>query len=333
MRVSHLIPVLMFGLAWTGIPLTAAEVHGATSEVLRLYDISDLTALARDFPARPLSDRMPPVSAIPDQAAADLAPTTSALLDRWFTPAVAALLRSHSEVRGATLLVTGTPTMQAHVERVLAVERQRHSAQVSMHATVCLMEAAHRHQHYPLATLRWRALDGQPGLAVAELTAAERAHLLEQFALDGEAQVVFQPTMTTFAGQLANAAQFAQRAYLAPIFAEHGAQTQIQVLTYGHTLEARATPTDDHAFVHLQVTHTCLDLLAMTRVAIPIVPVDHAEAVEVPQTATASEYLDQAVISGGTLIVATGVYHDQQHGSRVGFLLITAEVVEPSATP
>ena len=329
MRQPHLIPVLLLALAWTGTPLAAAETQGAASDVRRMYDISDLTALVRDFPARPLSGRDLPAAAIPGQDTAAPAPTTTALLDRWFTPAVAALLRSNSEVVGTTLLVTGTPAMQAHVERVLAAERQRQSVQITTHATLCLMEAAHRHQHYPLAALRWRALDGQPGLAVAELSATERAHLLQQFALDGEAQVVSQPTLTTFAGQLGNAAHLSQRAYLAPTFGEHGAGTQIQVLSYGDTLEVRATPTDDHAFVHLQLTHTCVDLLAMTRVAIPIIPVDTAEAVEVPQTATAGEHLDQAVISGGTLIVATGVYHDQQHGPRVGFLIITAEVREP----
>lgn len=333
MRQSHLIPFLMLGLTWTGIRLTAVDTQGAASEVQRMYDLSDLTAKVRDFPARELSVYMPSAAAIADQTTVDQMPSTSALLDRWFIPAVATLLRNHSEVRGNTLLVTGAPTMQAHVERVLAAARQRLSVHVTTHATLCLMEAAHRHQHYPLTTLRWRALDGQPGLAVAELTAAERAQLLERFASDANAQVVFQPTMTGFAGQLINTAHISQRAYLAPTFAEHGAQTRIQVLTYGDVLEARATPTDDRAFVHLQVTHTCVDLLGMTRVAVPIIPADTAEAVELPQTSTASEHLDNAIISGGTLIVATGVYHDQQHGARVGFLLITAEVMESSVTP
>lgn len=317
-----------------------APAANAEAEVLCLYDLSDMAmtsppgfpvlALLRGEVTGEVNATFTPNT--PRAEASMPTPTTTPTLDAvlaaCFEPAIVDLLRTKSALRdGRLLLVTANAAMHRHIEHALATVRRRQNLQVNAHLTLYAMPPQHRQTRYALPGLKWRPLPGQPGAAIADLTPSEQAALIGSLTADREVATVTSPSVTVFAHQLASVTQIAQFPYPAAVFTPKGPELKTSTLMLGEGAEIRMTPTDDNAFIHLQLTQIRVTLLETKPV--PWEGGDAKTRPVVPVTATTTIHIDQAIPNGHGVVVATDTFMLQDHDQpRAGFLVVDCRILD-----
>lgn len=310
----------------------AQPAPAADAETLRLYDLSDLQTPPRDFPALALlRGQLALGGGVFEPGAEKPAPALDDVLRAHFEPAMADLLRPRSALRdGRLLIVTAGPALHRHVETALAAARRRQTLQVTTRIAFYTMPPQQRQTRFALPGLRWRALAGHPGMAIADLTPAEQAGLVGSLRGDQVAQHAC-PSITSFAGQLASAGfDIGQFGYLSPVFTAKGPELKTTTLSLGEGTEVRATPTADNTFIHLELTRVRVVLLET--VPIPWEGRDDAKGGPVvPVTATATIRIDQAIANGHGVVVATDSFLLAKDEPRAGFLIVDCTIQDDAA--
>jgi hypothetical protein len=336
MPTLRAIPSAILLLALNAVLSLATGAEDGEAAVLRMYDLTDLVETPADFPPRSLSVATADATDLIARAAAP-APAHVLDLDTFlanrFEPGIAARLRRACELRnGTTLFLTETPAMHRHVEGVLARARAQAGLQVTITARLFLMDPVLRQSRYGFAGLPWREVPDARGLMWADLAAPDCAIIGQTLAKDHEVELVSAPSLTTFAGQLANASFIRQLAYAKLGFSPAGQVLVSDTVALGETLAVRATATGDRAFIHLVFDHRACRLLELRRT-----PIDGARVAEQPILWEGGERLDAALAAGHGAIIATGLYSDRDGDGkpveRTGFMLIRAEIVEPADPP
>lgn len=300
----------------------------AGEEALRAYDLTDLLAPIVDFPAPELgvvaTDRS---SSEPSANANDPAYVFEQLIVPLFDPPVMTLIRSSSQLRGGTLFLTAQPEVHAHVERVFARQRARQSLQVQVECVLALMDPRIRTSRFTFPGVPWKPLAAHPGLLVAEQTQAEVEVMLAALRGDNDVAIAERPSITAFAGQQVHTAFVHQLAYL-PLHLTEGPEVrQVSEALFGDVLELRATPTADLSLITLKLTHRRSSLLEQRVIETGGTPA------EVPIIWTGEVQVDQVLVAGHSLVIATGVYLDAKTLPQCGFLIVTPTVIAVDGKP
>lgn len=309
-------------------------VHAEDADALRMYDLTDLISEMQDTAPPPLGRssiggdaciKIIPVNPKPSENV-----TLDNLLAKYFDPGMATMIRKHADLRGgSTLFITGSSTLHAHVDHVLTKVRQEHDTQMKLNVSLFLMSPQLRQSRYALGGFDWKAMPGQPGQAITELTAVEFRMMSETLSNDhaGVEQVSSLPSLALFAGKLDHSSKITQLAYKSLTFSSKAKTTDITVINLGDTLSMRATPTADHLFINLDIRHVHCALLEMRD--IDLGPAGKAQE---PVLWKGGEHIQRTIAAGHGLMVATNLYLIGNQ-PRAGFLLMSPDFVKLDQNP
>ena len=309
-------------------------VHAEDADVLRMYDLTDLFSEIQDDAPPPLglssigSDAFKKTTTVNPKPSENI--TLDGLLAKYFDPSMTAIIRKHADLRGgSTLFVTGSPTLHAHVEHVLAQARQQNNAQITLSVSLFLMSPQLRQSRYALSGLDWKAIPGKPGQAIAELTAVEFRMMVETLDHDntGVERVPALPSLPLFAGKLNHSSNITQLAYKPVVFSPKAKTTDIAVINLGDTLSMRVTPTADHLFISLDIHHLHCALQEMKDIDLGA-----AGKAQEPVLWQGGEHIQRTIAAGHGLMVATNVYLVGNQ-PRAGFLMVSPNLIELGQNP
>jgi len=304
-------------------------VQAASDETTSIFSLAEVIAPVRDFPASlqagELSAHPAPSPPASDQQQLE------AFVRRCFEPGMVDLILAHSTYHQELLSVTGSTALIDHVEDVVKRLRAERNTNIHTRLEVVMMDPKLRQQQYALPELAWKDLPGHLGLAYAPLTRAQHAALEARWSHQAGLSFPSGPSLTAFSGQLANCSFKTIYEYPKLEFPASGPAVGTGYLTYGFTLQLRATATDDHRFIQLFMAYDTSSLLQVTSVAVGVKPDGSTVTIEEPQLWTTHEQVDQAIEDKASLILTTGLFLEKDQPPRAGFLIVTPEVLDLTA--